>query len=200
MTDVATSPKTVLEIVLEWSRDRPAWQRDALRSIVQAQKLNETDIVELVALSKRGRMERPLASEPEPKPLEASHLPANPGAGDSVALTAVTDVSAVNNLAPGQILSFAPAGITVVYGDNGAGKSGYVRILKRACRARHSEVILPNVYGEPATKTASATLRYSVGGKEQAPKPGQIPANRNRNPIPSCRPSACSMPIARPYT
>ena len=80
------------------------------------------------------------------------------------------DVSAVNNLAPGQTLSFALAGITVVYGNNGAGKSGYARILKRACRARHSEMILSNVYGEPATNTASATLCYSVGGKEQTPE------------------------------
>jgi len=170
MTDTASPPKTVLEIVLQWSRDRPAWQRDALRRIVQAQKLNETDIAELVALCKCGRMEKPLSSDPQPKPLEASHLPANPAAGAAVTLTAVKDVSAVNNLAPDQTLSFAPTGITVVYGDNGAGKSGYVRIFKRACRARHSEPILPNVYGEPTTNTASATLCYSVGGKEQTPE------------------------------
>jgi hypothetical protein len=169
VTDVAQPPKTALEIILEWSSGRPAWQRDALRRIVQAQKLTETDIIELVALCKRGRTEKPLAADPEPNPLEANHLPANPGAGASVALTAVKDVSAVNNLAPGQILSFAPVGIAGVYGDNGAGKSGYARILKRACRARHSEAILPNVYDEPATTSASATLCYSIGGVEQAP-------------------------------
>jgi ABC-type cobalamin/Fe3+-siderophores transport system ATPase subunit len=55
------------------------------------------------------------------------------------------DVSAVNNLTPGQTLAFAPAAITVVYGNNGAGKSGYARLLKRICRARHSEVMLPNM-------------------------------------------------------
>ena len=153
---------------MEW---RPgSWQRDALRRIVQAQKLTETDIIELTALCKRGRTDQPLASDVEPKPLEANHLPANPGAGASVALTAVKDVSAVNNLAPGQTLSFAPVGITGVYGDNAAGKSGYARILKRACRARHSEAILANVYGEPATAPASATLCYSTGGKEQPPE------------------------------
>lgn len=168
MSDNASPPKTVLEIILDWSSDRPAWQRDALRRIVQAQKLTETDLTELVALCKRGRIEKP--SDPnKPRPLEASHLPANPGAGGSVSLTAVKDVSAVNNLAPGQTLSFAPSGITGVYGDNGAGKSGYARILKRVCRARHSEVILANVYDQPAATTASATLCYNVGGAAQAP-------------------------------
>lgn len=170
MTDSAQPTRTVLEIILEWSNDRPAWQRDALRRIVQTKKLTETDVAELAAVCKRGRTENPAASDPTRRPLEAGHLPANPGAGASVALTAVKNVSAVNNLAPGQTLSFAPAGITGVYGDNGAGKSGYARILKRACRARHTEAILPNVYGEPATAPASATLCYSVGGQEQAPE------------------------------
>jgi hypothetical protein len=168
--DVAQPTKTVLEIILEWSNDRPAWQRDALRRIVQAKKLAATDIAELVALCKRGRTEKPAESDPAPKPLEVGHLPASPGAGASVVLTAVKDVLAVNNLAPGQTLSFAPAGVTGVYGDNGAGKSGYARILKRVCRARHSEAILPNVYDEPSTTPASATLCYSIGGNAQAPE------------------------------
>jgi len=171
MPDAAASrPKTVLEIILEWSADRPAWQRDALRRIVQAQKLTETDLPELVALCKRGHTLKPSPTDPEAKPLEAAHLPANPGAGASVSLTAIRDVAAVNNLAPGQTLSFAPKGITVVYGDNAAGKSGYARILKRACRASHAEAILSNVYGEPATTAASATLCYTVGGAPQPPE------------------------------
>jgi energy-coupling factor transporter ATP-binding protein EcfA2 len=171
MTNNAPPAKTVLEIILDWSRDRPAWQRDALRRIVQTQKLTETDFVELTALCKLGRVPTPPESHPKPQPLETIHLPANPGAGASVTLTAIKEVSAVNNLAPEQTLSFAPAGITVVYGDNGAGKSGYARLLKRACRARHSEVILPNVYGGTATTTASATLCYNVGGAVQMPEP-----------------------------
>ena len=111
-------PKTVLEIILEWSADRPDWQRDALRRIVQAQKLTETDLPELVALCKRGHTPTPSQTEPEAKPLLAAHLPANPGAGASVSLTAIQDVAAVNNLAPAQNLTFAPNGITVVFGDN----------------------------------------------------------------------------------
>lgn len=164
-------PKTVLEMILEWSEGRPAWQRDALRRIVQSQKLDEDDIAELTALCKRGRTPAALQSGPAPQPLEKTHLPANPGAGASVSVTAVKDVAAVNNLAPGQTLAFAPSGITVVYGDNGAGKSGYARLLKRACRARHSEMILPNAYGPPTTTTASATLCYTVGGVEQPAEP-----------------------------
>jgi len=171
MPDVPAQPKTALEIILEWSRDRPAWQRDALRRIVQGRKLTEADFAELSALCKRGRTGKPPEDAPKTEPLESGHLPANPGAGSSVSLLAIKDVQAVNQLAPDQTLSFAPKGITVVYGDNGAGKSGYARLLKRACRARHSEVILPNVYAAQPRGTASATLCYDIGGAAQQPEP-----------------------------
>src|ERR1700730_12165257 len=114
MPDGASRPKTVLELILEWSVDRPAWQRDALRRIVQAQKLTDTDLRELVALCKRGHTPNPSPTDPEAKPLEAAHLPANPGSGASVSLTAIKDVSAVNNLAPVQNLTFAPRGVNVI--------------------------------------------------------------------------------------
>lgn len=170
MTATLPQPRTVLEIVLDWSKGRPAWQQDALRRIVQAQKLTDSDIVELAALCKRGRTDTRTQTAPKPQPLDSVHLPANPGEGVSVSLAAIKDVLAVNNLTPGQTLEFAPSGITVVYGDNGAGKSGYARLLKRACRARHSEVILPNVYGTPATSAASATLCFSIGETAQPPE------------------------------
>ncbi|MDP9033335.1 MAG: hypothetical protein M3O50_00885, partial [Myxococcota bacterium] len=52
----------------------------------------------------------------------------------------------------------------VIYGDNGAGKSGYARILKRACRARHAGKIEPNAYADAAVVTrATATIAYSIG-------------------------------------
>jgi hypothetical protein len=41
-----------------------------------------------------------------------------------------------------------------------------MRASSSARRARHSEVILSNIYDEPA----SATLCYSIGGKEQTPE------------------------------
>lgn len=41
-------------------------------------------------------------------------------------------------------LPIAEAGLTAIYGENGAGKSGYSRILKHACRARDQRgFILP---------------------------------------------------------
>ncbi len=161
-------PKTVLEAVLAWSLARPAWQRDALRRIVAQGKLSAGDIAELIELCKKGRGAQSALTA---APLESGHLPVNPGKGGAVTLVSVADVEHANDLAANQTITFEPAGITIIYGDNGAGKSGYARILKHACRARHTGRIEPNVYApQPVQAAATATLTYALGGKEQPPQ------------------------------
>ena len=160
------SPETtVLETILAWSENRPMWQRDALPRIVSKGRLDDNDLKELITLCRHGKGEPGTALTPEP--LAKQHLPANPGQGASVTLLSIADVTGVNNLAPGQTLGFEPVGIIVVDGDNGAGKSGYVRILKRACRARRAGQIHPNVYASGTASPASATIAYGVGGVAQ---------------------------------
>jgi len=56
--------------------------------------------------------------------------------------------------------------LTVVYGTNAAGKSGYTRILKRACRSRGTENILGNVLSGQAPVKPEATIRYREGTAE----------------------------------
>ena len=65
---------------------------------------------------------------------------AAPTAEAPVSLVNLRHETGVNALAPGQELDFGgPTGLTVIYGDNGSGKSGYSKILKRACRSRHPQ-------------------------------------------------------------
>ncbi len=167
MDQPVAAQKTVLEAILEWSADRPLWQRDALRRIVAQGKLSADDIADLVELCKVDLGAN--AERHQAIPLERSHLPANPGTGASVALLTISGVAGANNLAPGQTLALEPQGLTIIYGDNGAGKSGYARILKRACRARHAGRITPNVYDDTAPQVASADMTFAIGGATQVP-------------------------------
>ena len=76
------------------------------------------------------------------------------------------DLKHVNRIAPGQKLEFAPNGITVIYGGNASGKSGYSRVLKRACRARDlSETIHPDAFdAKAAANIPEATFDIEVKG------------------------------------
>ncbi len=160
-------PKTVPEHLLGWSLKRSMWMRDALRRIVQAGKVTELELPELLSLLKE-ELGGPKASIVA-VPFSKQHLPSNPGAGDSVALLQISGVLGVNNLAPGQELKFSP-GLTIIYGDNGSGKSGYARILKRSCRTRNpGSPLLLNVYASGVAPPAEAILLYSIGGIPQAP-------------------------------
>lgn len=165
MQKAAGAQKTVLETILEWSQGRPLWQRDALRRIIAQGRVTQEDVPELVELCKVGHGAP--AGQLVAVPLAKEHLPATPGEGAALTLVSVADVRGANNLASGQTLDFEPKGITIIYGDNGAGKSGYARILKRACRARHAGKIEANVYDNQAPRVASADITYGVGGVVQ---------------------------------
>ncbi len=72
----------------------------------------------------------------------------------------------VNAIAENQHLPFRASGMTVIYGDNGSGKSGYSRVLKRACRARDQiEAIHANA-NLPTGKVGApqATFEIAVDG------------------------------------
>lgn len=161
------APRTVLENILDWSAERPMWQRDALRRIVAAGTPDQGAVAELLALCKKehGAPDVDL----EPAALEAGHLPANPGNGVSIAISGMSDIVGVNQLAPSQTLPFETAGLTIVYGPNGAGKSGYGRVLKRACRARKAGEIMPDAYQPPPSGKATASFSVLKDGAAADP-------------------------------
>lgn len=136
---------SLLQKILEWSEELPAWQSDAIARLLAKQSLETEDIDDLLALLK-AEHGIPDAKGRKPNPLTANQIPAPTKATDQIELLAVKNMQHVNAIAENQCLSFGAQGMTVIYGDNGSGKSGYSRVLKRACRARDQvEAILPNV-------------------------------------------------------
>src|SRR5207253_10751901 len=165
-----SSSAAAVQDILHWSADLASWQRDALRRLCDQEELSEQDFADLVEFCRGPYDTATYGSAKKPEPLTASHTRAD-SYGQTVALKSIKDVVNVNALADGQILKFRETGLTVVFGGNGSGKSGYSRVLKKACRARASNApILPNVYAPPSNKPATATIDYSVSGKLAAAK------------------------------
>lgn len=154
----------VLGQILEWSAGRPAWQRDALRRLVTQGPLSESDLQDLTEICKAAHG---LAEKRSSEPLEKKHIPVRDAALNVVTLASITHHAGVNALAPEQMIGFGP-GLTIVYGGNAAGKSGYTRVLKRACRARGAEEILGNVLSGSAPGRPSATIQFKVGDREES--------------------------------
>jgi len=80
---------------------------------------------------------------------------------DPVRLDSLKVGDGVNALKVGAQIDFAP-GVTVIFGENGSGKSGFVRVLKRAAGLRTAEDILHNVRAD-TKPTPSAGFTVTVG-------------------------------------
>lgn len=153
----------VLNEILEWSQDRPIWQRDALRRLVPRGELSDEDICSLTEICKCAYG---LAEQQETDPLAKEHMPDRTAGAVPVSLVSIFHHRGVNALAEDQTLNFSP-GLTVVYGDNGAGKTGYIRILKGACRARGQEDILGNVISGTSPLAPVVAIKYKVGSEPE---------------------------------
>ncbi|MGA8808971.1 MAG: AAA family ATPase [Thermoanaerobaculia bacterium] len=158
-TQTSMAPNVIKEI-LTWSEERPAWQRDALRRLFTTDTISSHDVAELVEICKG---EHGLVQKPKLRPLAAEHLPIASAAEGDVALLSITHLEGVNALAPNQTIAFG-SGLTVVFGENAAGKSGYTRVLKRACRARATEDVLGNVLTGAVPPIPHARIAATVNG------------------------------------
>ena len=159
--------------ILKWTRRLPDWQSDAVRRIFVKGNLAESDETELLAILKKTKgIEDPNNPAPSCIILQASDLPLPSDSRSVVILKSMHGVKNVNALAPGQTLKFALKGVTVVYGCNASGKSGYSRVLKKACRARGQDKdVLPNVFAPyNPNAVAEALFDISVDGQDRTEK------------------------------
>jgi len=157
--------KSFAERVIEWAQGLPLWQSDAVRRLLQQVQLTDADKRQVLLLLKADYGLLPSgASVPagiRPRPGDLS------GTSDSrekVTLCAINNLQNVNAIANGSSLPVGDTGLTVVYGENGSGKSGYARVLKLACRARGSEgmEILPNVFASATSVPSHASADFVV--------------------------------------
>lgn len=139
--------------IVTWAASRPAWQQRVLHQIASGGPQQSPDSIaaELAA-----------GTNPPAQPLTTADLPGGGASGACVRLRSVTPLEHVNALLDGQRLTMAPSGITVVYGDNASGKSGYARMLKQVVHARVREDVLTDVFEDLKGDEPSALIGYDV--------------------------------------
>ena len=158
------------EQIVAWSRDRPHWQRAVLSRVAAGEVLADADYDQLV--------EDILVPKPDAEvKFGLAQLPQAAPGDVPVRLVSIEKPVHVNALASDTPLTFEENGLTIVYGDNASGKSGYARLLKRITRSRHREDVLSDVFRDTslATPTASLTVRIADDEKTFAWPEGSAP-------------------------
>jgi energy-coupling factor transporter ATP-binding protein EcfA2 len=147
---------TIEENIVSWSKERPAWQREVMRRVAAGDVLSDVDYETLVEDIVR-------AKELPPPEFGLEQLPQVESEDLPVCLVEIKKLEHVNALESHEPLTFAQQGLTIVYGDNGSGKSGYARLLKRITRARHQEEVLSDVFRDTSLAKPTAALSFQIG-------------------------------------
>jgi hypothetical protein len=157
--------------LLEWADKQHNWTRDALRRHA-AQPGFILDEEDKTAIAARVRHVGGFVLDAPPicSPLATEHLKASSSNEPRAVLCSLGPVKHLNRLAEEQQLRFATDGITVIYGDNGSGKSGYCRIAKKLCRSLTADDLLGNVFEIGVKPPAEVLVRFlEEGATEPTP-------------------------------
>ena len=138
--------------VINWVKTLKGWQCELAYRLLIKEKLDNGDINEIVSMLK------------EEKQFENKIFP-NIGIsinGESIILLSIDSIENIEHLSPRNALKFAEKGLTVIYGKNGTGKSGYTRILKKICGKPRARDLIGNIYKSNAS-IGKCTLFYKKG-------------------------------------
>ncbi|MBK8464967.1 MAG: AAA family ATPase [Chloracidobacterium sp.] len=159
MSSTSANKKEIVDFLWDWGEAHGDWGKLLVGNIVTTEK-------PLTATTRQQVFELFLKSIGLHSGIVAS-VPSKPSYSPTtkrIELTSLSKVTGVNRLAKDQTISFSP-NITVIYGENGTGKTGYGRILKAlgisydACNTIH-----PNIY--ESDDLQSAEIKFQVDGND----------------------------------
>lgn len=157
---------TPRRILVGWANGQDAWARQLTAETILSRKAPTADLLDSVY--ETFLSEKRLSDTEMPTVAKLEVLEVEATKDETLELATLSNVQNVNALASDQQLVFDPS-LTILFGQNGSGKTGYARILKRISAVRSPEDILPNAhiaYLDPPPP-ASADITYSVGGEER---------------------------------
>lgn len=163
--DNNTSPsKNPRDLLVEWANIAPEWARYIVRNVIDNKApLNGKSITTAYKffLQENGLEERTLPDEPL---LIASNADTETIA--PLTITSLSDVIGVNALGTGNAIKPDPH-LTILFGENGTGKTGYSRIFKALAESRTvDKEILGNI-AHTQPEAMSATIKYRLGDNDE---------------------------------
>lgn len=158
------TPPSARQRLIDWANDQDAWVRAIVHEVLATgQELPDDAIANFYAVL---LAEKQLSKDPMPAVPTLTLGTGAAESGDALHLIRLGDVQNVNALAAGQAIEFNPH-LTVLFGENASGKSGYVRILKKLAAVRSEEDVLPNIRPGGTTGGPSAKVKYALGAEEK---------------------------------
>jgi hypothetical protein len=141
--------------IIDWLKSLKGWQTELAYRIL-TKKLDETDLTEIVTMVKSNA-----SFENKDFPNFVNSTNKKP-----IRLLSIESIENIESLAPRNPLKFEKdKNLTVIYGSNGSGKSGYTKIIKKISGKPRAVDLKPNVFNP--TPNGKCLVKYSIDGTEQ---------------------------------
>lgn len=157
MASTTPNKRAIVDFLWEWTENHDDWSKLLISKIVATENPLSTADRETVfnyflqSINLHSGLPALTVSKPTYTPTTKT-----------IELDSLSAITGVNRLAKNQTLNFAK-NITVIYGENGTGKTGYSRILKAlGFSYDNNKTILSNVYAE--AEPQSATINFKSNG------------------------------------
>ncbi|MBZ9650314.1 AAA family ATPase, partial [Sphingobium sp. 3R8] len=111
-----------------------------------------------------------VGEQPECMAFDEACLARGTAATEHALLCSIGPLDHIDRLASGQELKLALDGLTIIFGENGSGKSGYARAARRLCTSRVPFTLQGNVFKE---NEVAPTVGFTVKTGDADPVPHQ---------------------------
>ena len=168
----------ITEDIMEWVSTLPKWQQKLSYLIIEKKHITEEDLEKIYSIFKiETKLEDGIIQDVAIPPCTMSS-----DTPSTVVWQGVGNLHGVNKLKTGSMLNISE-GLTVVYGENGSGKSGYTRLLNNAFVSRGDQDILPDIYADKP-EPVSADFKFCIDGNLVEYK---YPDNKDEYPFKTIR-------------
>jgi DNA repair ATPase RecN len=153
MASTTPNKKAIVDFLWEWTENHSEWSKLLVSKIISLE--SPLSDVERETVFKYFLQSIGLLSG---LPVLTINKPVYTPTEKIIEIESLSNINGVNRLAKNQTLNFAK-NITIIYGENGTGKTGYSRILKRlGFSYDNNKTILSNVYS--TAEPQSATINF----------------------------------------
>lgn len=141
-----------LSKLTDWCDSQHTWVRDALCRVALTDEVTQAD-VDAVAIRVAVAHGIPVEGDHPCEAFTECEMKPTRAANDEVLLCSIGPLEGVDRLADDQELKFALDGVTLIFGDNASGKSGYARAARQLCHARVSGHLRGDVFADLKTQS-----------------------------------------------
>lgn len=162
---MSAAPATLESEIANYANGLPYWATLLSQKILQGTTITDVEITEAYGYVLEDLGLAPKSSRP---PFTIGSTTVAGGAyKKDVSLSKLSNVEGVNALSEGQTIQFSP-NLTVVFGNNGCGKSGYTRLFKKAFYSKAPEDVRSNIYDTGTRKPVKGEFTFASSGAEHS--------------------------------